>query len=293
MSASVAVDESGSESLERLTREHPAIASVARFGWIAKGMVYALLGVLAVPIALHPAGQDDGGSGGDQASQTGAVARVAESSFGAAALWAVAVGLALYVAWRVITILLPAENSPKAWVTRIGYGVSAIVYAALAWSAVSFAQGSTSSDPNSSEDAKVERFTRELMSHAGGRWLVGLIGVVVLAIGVFFVARGVTANFRKELDPRGVGPLSSEAIVRLGRIGWIGRGVMMMVVGGFLTRAAWHFRADEAKGIDGSLRSAAGTTVGTAVVLFVALTLIVYGAFCIISAPRQRLRGAA
>lgn len=295
MNTSATVEETGSHQVESLARRYPAIAAVARLGWIAKGLVYALLGVLAVPIATQSSssGQDDGGSGGGQASQSGAVARIAESSAGALVLWLLAIGLALYALWRIVTILLPAENTPKAWATRVGYGVSAIVYATLAWSALSYATSpASSSDPNSSEDARVERFTRQVMEHTGGRWLVGIVGVGVAAIGVFFIVRGVTANFRKELESRGVGPLSHETIVRLGRVGWIGRGVMMIVVGAFVTRAALHFRPDEAKGIDGSLREAAGSGVGTAIVLFVALTLIVYGAFCVISAPRQRLRGA-
>jgi hypothetical protein len=285
--------ESGSQAIEDLAERHPSLVSTARTGWVAKGVVYILLGVIAVPIALQGAGGDSGGSGGGEASQTGAVARVAESPFGRPLLWIVAVGLALYALWRLVSILLPAENSAKAWLTRAGYGVSALVYLALAWTAVSFARRvGGSSGQGQSEDSRVEKVTRDVMEWSGGRWLVGLVGIGIVLIGVFFVIRGIRASFRKELEPGGVGPVRHETIISLGRVGWVGRGLMMMVVGWFVTRAAVRFRPEEAKGIDGALREVTGSTAGSVIVGFVAVTLILYGVFCVISAPRQRLVGA-
>jgi hypothetical protein len=80
--------------------------------------------------------------------------------------------------------------------------------------------------------------------------------------------------------------------VTLGRVGWVGRGVMMGIIGWFLTRAAINFRPDEAKGIDGALREATASGLGRGLVWVVALGLAVYGIYCIISAPRERLRGS-
>jgi hypothetical protein len=292
MTSSTFTGETGSHRVEEVARRHPSLVAVSRLGWVAKGVVYLLVGVLAVPIALQGAGsaRDDGGAG--EASQLGAVAEIAESSFGRLALWLIAIGLALYVLWRVVSILLPADNTPTAWLTRLGYAVSAIVYSALAWAAVSFARHGATAAGAESEDAKVERFTRELMEKSAGRWLVGLIGAVVVAVGAYFVLKGWRASFRDELQPGGVGPVRHESIVTLGRIGWAGRGIVMALVGWFLIRAAVEFRPDDAKGIDGALREVNGTTFGTPLVWFAAIALIVYGVFCVVSAPRQRLTGA-
>jgi uncharacterized protein DUF1206 len=290
MTGSTFTGDSGSRKVEELARRNPALVTAARLGWVAKGVVYALIGVLAVPIALQGAGSDRSGAGTGEASQTGAVTEIAQTSFGSVALWVIALGLVLYVIWRLITIALPAENSARVWVTRAGYLASALVYSALAWSAVSFAlhkQGAAESD-----DAKVERYTRELMGVAVGRWLVGAIGVALLAIGIYFVARGLRANFRDELEPGAVGPFSHESIVTLGRVGWVGRGVVMLLVGWFIVRAAIAFRPDEAKGIDGALRQATGSTLGALLVGLAAVALVVYGLFCVVSAPRERLTGA-
>ena len=80
------------------------------------------------------------------------------------------------------------------------------------------------------------------------------IGVCLVGVGLYFVIKGLRAKFRDELEPGGVGPFSHEAIVTLGRVGWVGRGIVMALVGWFLTSAAVQFRPEEAKGFDGSLR---------------------------------------
>ena len=98
--------------------------------------------------------------------------------------------------------------------------------------------------------------------------------MVVIAVGLFFVRQGRQAKFRDELEPGGVGPFSHESIVALGRVGWVGRGVVMGLVGWFLIRAAVRFRPDEAKGIDGALREVTGSTLGAVLVGFAAVALV-------------------
>ena len=166
------------------------------------------------------------------------------------------------------------------------------MYSLLAWSAISFATDEHAGRGAETEDAKVERFTRELMDMSAGRWLVGAIGVCVVGVGIYFVVKGIRASFHDELEPRGVGPISLESIVALGRVGWVGRGVVMVLVGWFVTRAAVRFRPSDAHGFDGSLREVTELAIGPVIVGFVALALVVYGLFCVISAPRERLKGA-
>ncbi len=276
----------------RNVAQHPTLVALGRAGWVAKGIVYGLVGVLAVPIALD-GGSDTSGAGGQQgeASQTGAVQEIAESSYGTPLLVAIAIGVFLYAAWRLVSAALPAEHSVKAWATRAGYVVSALVYITLGWTAISFVRNGGGSGQQS-EDSKVEGFTRDLMEHSAGRWLVGLAGAAVVGLGVYFVVRGIKASFRDELEPRAVGPLSPETIVNLGRVGWVGRGIVTGLVGWLLLRAAVSFDPDEAKGIDGALRSATSSGVGAVLVGCAAVGLIVYGAFCVVSAPRQQLKPA-
>jgi hypothetical protein len=114
----------------------------------------------------------------------------------------------------------------------------------------------------------------------------------VIVIGCYFVVKGARRDFDDQLKGGGVGPLSHRHVVWLGRIGWVGRGVMLSLVGFFLFRAVWRADPQEAQGLDGSLRQTLESTGGTAVVLFVGAALIVYGAYCIVSAPLRRLAPA-
>ncbi len=293
MTSSTYQAEQVSQRLEETADRHPGLVATARLGWVAKGIVYGLVGVLAVRIALLGLENDQvRQGGGSEASQLGAVSEIADTSVGTVALWVVAIGLALYVLWRLISIALPADNSSaKTWLTRVGYLVSAVTYAVLAWSAVSFANHNRAAGRAQTEDAKVEGFTRDVMDMTAGRWLVGALGAVVVGVGLYFVYKGLRATFRDELEPAGVGPLSHESIVTLGRVGWVGRGVVMGLVGWFLIRAAVEYRPAQAHGFDGSLREVTDATFGPALVGFAAIALIVYGLFCVISAPRQRLTG--
>ena len=111
MTSSALTSEVTSGRVEHLAHRHPVVIALARFGWVAKGIVYGLIGVLAVPIAIEGLRADRARNGDEEASLLGAVTEIAETSLGAIALSVVAAGLALYVLWRLVSIVLPAENT--------------------------------------------------------------------------------------------------------------------------------------------------------------------------------------
>ena len=235
------------------------------------------------------------GSASDEASQIGAVAEVAEIG----ARRAGAVGARRRPGARTsrggsCRVVLPAENSRQG-VGSPAPGTSSApsLYITLAWSALSFARHRRCRGSADSEDAKVERFTRDLMEMSAGRWLVGAIGVGRHRHRRLLRRQGVAGEVprrartwrRRSAQPRGDRHCSA------GSAGSVA-GIMMVLVGWFLIRAAVRFRPDEAKGIDGALREATGSTLGALLVGFAAVALVVYGLFCVVSAPRQRLAGA-
>jgi hypothetical protein len=262
-----------------------------RIGWVAKGVVYGILGFLAFVIAVN------GGSSGDEASPSGALEKIGDSSAGSTLLVILAVGLAIYSLWRLVTAVLPGDDDAKAWLERVAYLVSAAMYGFLAWSAWSLSQGGGSSSGGASgggagdDDATVSRWTADLMGHSGGRWLVGLGGVALLVLATVFVVKGATRDFEDDLEHAGVGPVSYRTIVRLGMAGWIARGLTMALIGVFLLRAAIDFDPDQARALDDALRRTAGSSWGAALVAVTGLGLILYAAFAVVSAPRQRLQG--
>ncbi len=289
-------DEVGSEHAEEFARKHPGLVKFGRIGWIAKGVVYALTGFLALLIAFDRLpGAEAQGDPSQEASQSGAIARIAERTGGVPLLLVIVVGLVIYSCWRIVSALLPADSDAKSWITRIGYLVSAVTYLVLAGLALSIAQNhgeAVQDGTKKTEDSKVESFTIDLLGRSHGRTIVFLLGVVLMIIAATFLLKAITASFRNQMAHRGVGPISFDTLVLLGRIGWIGRTAMMGLIGFFLCRAAWLFDANEAQGLDGSLRKAATSGPGTVLVVVLAVGLLVYGLFCILSAPRQLLVAA-
>jgi hypothetical protein len=280
----------GSDGAARFAREHPGLVKLGRVGWAAKGVVYMLTGLLALSIAVSTSSDGGGNGGSDEASQSGAIAQIAESTGGALLLYVIAAGLVLYSAWRIISALLPSDTSASSWANRIGYLVSAATYLLLAFTAFSFAQSSGSGQQ--SEDSKIESFTADLLGRSYGQQLVFAVGAVLLVIAAAFAWKAWSASFEDQLAPGGVGPVSHRTLITMGRIGWAGRTVMMGLIGFFICRAAIQFNPDDAQGLDGSLRKVATTDFGMLLVLAVAVGLFVYGAFCLISAPRRLLVAA-
>jgi hypothetical protein len=280
-------DDVGSDAAERFVRRHPWVVDVARVGWAAKGVVYLLTGVLAFVVAAAPFGGS--GSSDEEADPSGAIAKIAEQPFGTLLLWLMALGLVLYALWRFVTVILPADTDGHALLRRVGYAVSGLTYVALAFTAVSLARRSGSSNDGASQDSRVSQATADVLAWTGGRLLVGLAGLVLIGVAVYFLWKGVSASFEQDLEHRAVGPFSWDVVRAMGRAGWIGRAAMMALIGVFVTRAAIQFDPDEARGLDDSLRRVADSSIGMILVYVVAIGLVLYGAFCVISTPSRKL----
>ncbi len=271
-------DDSVAETVDDVVDENPWLEPLAKIGWIAKGAVYTLMGVTAAQIA-----QQDAAAEGE-ASPSGSIGTIADAPVGRVLLAVLTLGLVLYFAWRMLSVAIIRGNDMSAWADRVGYTFSAIFYMLLAYTAGKAAF--TGVDPEKSNT--VERLSTSVMEMTGGRTMVGLAGLVTICVGIYFaVHKGIQRSFVEDLrsvrsDPRDNEPKRA-ALVVAGVIGWIGRGLVTMLVGFFVLRAALRFDADEARGFDQSLRQVAGTGLGSALVLACAVGLIAYGVFCFVS----------
>lgn len=263
---------------------------LGRAGWVAKGVVYGLAGVLALPIALDGRGGESPAPASGEASRSGAVETVAESPAGSLLLLALAVGLVLYALWRLTTALLPGENDLDTWVHRAAYAGSAIVYGALSWVALDFVIGGSSGGSGGGQ-SHIERVSRFTLEESGGRWLLGIAAVVGLASAAYFIYKGVTKKFLEQIDLGGAGPGERAFITQSGRLGWIGRAITVGLVSVFVLSAALTSDPSDAKGLDSALRDTADETLGSALVLAAGLGLIAYGVFAAVSARRRLLIG--
>jgi hypothetical protein len=267
----------------RLAAEHPGLVKLTKLGWLTKGVVYLLAGLLALLLVGRSFGWTEGGQ---EASPTGALKEVADSAGGPILLWALAIGLFLYVVWRVVTALLPGSTDAGGWAHRVGYLVSAVINLALGITAVSMATNERAAADGNQE---VTDWTQRLMDQAAGRWLVGAVGVLVVAVGVYRLVKGLKRDVNDELDLSRMSPERACWVLRLGAIGEVGRGIALGCIGFFLVRAALKYRADEATGLDGALRRLAEESWGVALVAVVGVGLAAYGVFCLLTFPYRRL----
>jgi hypothetical protein len=271
----------------RVAAAHPSIVQLGRVGWLAKGIVYLLAGALALVVVARSFGWTSAATGHKEASPTGAIKEVAQSSGGPLLLVALAVGMFLYALWRLATAVLPGSTDAEGLATRVGYGVSAILYTTFGFTAISLARSRAA---KANGNKTVSDMTSRLMQHTPGRGLVGIAGVVVIGAGIYRFVKGLKSDVTDDIDMSGMSPERRRWTRRLGAVGEVGRGIAMGLIGFFLLRAAVTFKAGEATGLDGALRRLALESWGVFVVALVGLGLIAYGLHCVGTFTRRRLQ---
>ncbi|MBW3629196.1 MAG: DUF1206 domain-containing protein, partial [Gemmatimonadetes bacterium] len=237
----------------------PWIEKLARFGYAAHGIVYIVIGILAVQAARGDGEATDSG---------GALRSIVSQPFGRLLIALVAVGLIGYVIWRFVAAGLNPENDKPA--KRAATAVSGLIHAALAVEAVRLAMGGS----GAGEGDQASHWTAEVMSRPFGRWLIALVGLVIAGFGL----QQLRHAYRVKLDDQlSIGSLSAESrrwVVRAGRAGLAARGVVFAIMGGFLLLAALRTSPGEARGVGGALRSLREQPSGPWLLGIVALGLI-------------------
>ena len=250
------------------------VEGAGRAGFVAKGAVYAIVGLLAIQIPL--------GLGGETTDRQGALRTVAQQPFGEVLLLLLAVGMAGYALWRLAQALLDRDgdgSGAKALAKRAGHLGKAILYGAGAFAAFALVAGWGSSGGSNEQQE-----TAQVLSWPGGPWLVGAIGLGFLAAGLFNAYRSATGKFRKDLKEREMANAARPWMIAVGVVGHAARGVVFALIGLFLVRAAIQFDPKEAVGIDGALRRIAEQPYGNALLGLVAAGLIAYALFCFVAA---------
>lgn len=244
-------------------REHPALDAVARFGYVVLGLLHILIGWLAIRIAT--------GSGSEEASNSGALAQIAEAPGGRIALWAAVAGLGALALWRLLQLVVGPE-----WKHRLKGAVLGAVYLSLAFTTATFAVGASTSD-----DAKATDVTATVLSQPAGAVAVAVAGLVIIGVGVFSVYQGATQKFVENLERGAESGTVGTAIVAAGAVGYIARGVAFGVLGGLVVWAAASHDPEKAGGLDAALRYIGQQPFGMLLLIVIGVGLMMYGLFCL------------
>jgi uncharacterized membrane protein len=253
-----------------------ALEHLARIGLIAYGVVHLLLAWLALQLAW-------GGGSGQSADQAGALATLAEQPLGRPLLWLLAVGLVALAAWQAAEVLRwrsrlssSGDARKKALEKVVKSVAKAVLYVVLAVLAVRTA---TSGGGGGGQQQAAGVF-----GWPAGRWLVALVGLVVIGVGVYLVHKGVSKRFLEEVDLGSASPQTTRLVTRLGQAGFPAKGVSLGVVGGLLVYAAVTFDPARATGLDGALRTILGAPFGRVLLTLVAVGIAAFGAYCFVRA---------
>jgi uncharacterized protein DUF1206 len=253
-----------------------AFEILSRAGFVARALVYGIIGVLAFDLAVA--------QGGKITNQQGALRTVEQQSFGHVLLAVLAAGLGGYALWRLFRGILGhgAEGADRG-IERLGALASGIVYAAMCAIAVQILTGPGTSGGSAKKTAS------DVFGWPAGRWLVGLAGVVLAGVAIFQFIRGVRQKFlddsKTEQIPRGLMPWFKT----LGTIGHVARAVVFGLVAAFLIKAAYDYKANEAIGLDGALAKLYNGAYGSWLLAAIALGLIAFSCFSLLEARYRRI----
>ncbi|OKK15616.1 hypothetical protein AMK16_27290 [Streptomyces sp. CB00455] len=270
------MDEGGAQAkpLGQRVADSGVMEVSSRVGLCARGVIYVLVGLLAVRIGF--------GGDGKEADRSGAVRTIAEQPYGRVLLWALVVGLAAMALWRLSEAALgQATAGGDKWTRRLGSLGLAIFYIVVCIGVVQTALVGGSAGTRASDQTSKD-YTARVLQWPFGRVLVGTFGAVLAVVGVVIVIRSLMRKFEKNLRTDRMGRRTRRIVAVLGVIGGAACGVVAVATGLFILLAAVRFDAGQAKGLDETLRSFADTPVGPALLIAAALGLLMFGlySFC-------------
>ncbi len=270
---------STARSAGRQAANSPAMKWLARAGFLARGIMYAVIGWIALQIAF--------GKSGQQADKNGALHTLSSTPFGAAALWLLVVGFFGMALWRLSEAAYGAPGAGgREAKTRLGALARAVLYAVTGYGVLKYAIGTGGPQPSNQQSVDL---TAALLRQPGGQALVVVAGLVLIGAGLAQAYQYWRMRFRKDMRLSQARARTRRIVEWLGRAGGVARGIVFVTAGAFLVIAAVRYQPRQAKGIDSSLRALAATPAGPWVLVLVAIGLIMFGAFSCCEARWRRV----
>lgn len=256
---------------------NPVVEALARLGHVMVGVIHVLVGWLAVQLAI-------GGTAGDEeASQTGALAQIAEGPGGQIMLWVGAAVLGVLALWQLLEAMVgPAGSDPDRQVApRLSAAGKAVVYAALAVIAGRFAAGA-------GEGSGTASVTASLMQTGWGRVVIVLVAIGILIVAIYYAFKGAARKFEEDLGSTGDRGVN-RAVLVIGTVGYIAKGLSLGAIGVMVLWGVFSADPGRASGLDVALRTLAGTGGGAAILVLIAIGLVLYGVYKFLFARYARL----
>ena len=250
----------------RRASDSPAAHLLARAGLTARGVIYILVGWVALLVAL--------GQSSRETDQQGALHLLAGKSYGMLSLWLLGIGFAAYALWRLSEAAFGVTGEPPGAGPRLKSLARSVIYAGLAYLTFTVISGTDRSQSRRQQD-----MTATAMQHPAGRWAVGIAGLIIVICGLVLVVEGVRKKFMKYLRTAQMSAKMRRVVKVLGMTGTIARGLVFALAGVLVIDAAVTHKASESGGIDRALLTLRNQPFGEFLMLLAALGLVVFGVY--------------
>jgi hypothetical protein len=237
---------------------------------VARAGFYLILSYLAYRVAL---GED----GASQANANGALRAVAGTPLGALALVAAVAGFVAFALARFAGAIGDRSVSISRRLTTAGQGVFYLVMAVVT---TRFLLGDRSSGSQKQQDS----MTARLLATSAGRWVLVVIGILVVAVSAWQAYLAVRGGFTSSLRTSELGPRSRRVARYLGGLAIAARAACMAPLGVLLVLAGVHDRPRQAKDFDELLLALTQIPFGRPLVLVVAGGLALFAAYSLVEA---------
>lgn len=252
-----------------------SFAWLARGGLLARGVVYGVIGAIALAVAL--------GAGTRPTNQQGAMETIARQPLGWALLALLAAGLAGYSAWRLTRAAMShGREEADSGLDRIAAAASGISYLLLFALAIEILVSAGGSGSTSRQTAGV-------LGWPLGPEIVAAAGAVLAGVGVYQGYKGLARKFMETSHTEEMDPPVRTAYAALGAFGHAARAVVFLLVGYGLIRAAIEYRPSDAGGLDGALRQLAHASDGPLLLGIVSAGLIAFAVYSIADARYRKI----
>jgi hypothetical protein len=195
-----------------------------------------------------------------------------------------AAGFAGYALWRLSEAAFGVSGEGRRVGPRVQSLVRALVYAALALSALAVLQGS-----RTSQASQQQTLSARAMEQPGGRWLVAAIGLLILGVGVALVIEGVRLRFMRYFPAGALSQGVRHAVRVLGAVGTVARGLVFALTGGLVVAAAWTYDPAKASGLDGALKTLRDQPFGPLLLTAAGAGLVAFGLYGLAEARYRRV----
>ena len=239
---------------------------IARAGLTARGVIYILIGWVAILVAV--------GKSSREADQRGALQLLARQPFGLFLLWLLGIGFAAYALWRLSEAAFGVTVDGKGAGPRLKSLARAVIYASFAFTTFQVIGGGRKSQAGQQSD-----WTAQAMRHSGGRLAVGIVGAIVVIAGLVLVAEGARRKFVKYLNTGQMSATTRRNVVRLGMVGSIARGLVFALAGALVIDAAVTYKPAKAGGLGRALSTLHNQSYGEAALIIAALGLMIFGVY--------------